>query len=59
MDNSMLVYNCIKVNMKIISIEELLYLKKGYIIHWDIELNINVMEINYVKIFILKFNLKI
>ena len=59
MDNSMLVYDCIKVNMKIISIEELLYLKKRYIIYWDIELSINVMDINYVKIFILKFNLKI
>ena len=36
MDNSMLVYDCIKVNMKIISIEELLYLKKKDILFIEI-----------------------
>ena len=36
MDNSMLVYDYIKVNMKIISIEELLYLKKKDILFIEI-----------------------
>ena len=61
MDNGIFTCDCIKINVKIISIEELLYFfkKKRYIIYWDIKFSINQMDINYLETFIFKFNLKI